>query len=272
VRALFVVLLFAQYAHAEAGLSYLGLCSPSWNCSESLRAFNGRDRIVTGWLENTFAKDCRCGERILKSERAKTIRVNIVNSPCLRNRRCGKYEVFSGETITSANRKVARRDRKLLRKYRAVLMRFRNRLSQAKGEVACYVAPCLECDLGASARRVLLNIVRRRLPGCVPVDSVIGGRCLAGTVCERHGPNPRLAAPCIADLDGINGNAVNLEQFGRRVSTCDVRYYWEPAYNCIRSNSFVDPRSRDCRYSKETYRRAKRKLCSLSLDQSSGTC
>lgn len=272
MRVLLVVLLFTQYAHAEAGLSYLGLCSPSWNCTSSLKPFAKKDRIVTGWLENTFSRDCPCGDRILQTDKPKTLRVNLINSPCMRNRRCGPYEVFAGETIKSANRKISRKNKTLLNKYRATVKRFRARLQKAKGEVACYVAPCLECDLGASARRVLLNLVRRRLPGCVPVDSVIGGRCLAGAVCERHGPNPRLAAPCIADLDGIDGNAVNLEQFGRRVSTCDVRYYWEPAYNCIRGDSFVDPRSRNCRYSKETYRRAKRKLCNLSLDQSSGTC
>lgn len=263
MRMLLVVLLFTQYAHAEAGLSYLGLCSPSWNCSKSLKAFAKKDRIVTGWLENTFARDCRCGERILKLDKPKTLRINLVNSPCLRNRRCGPYEVFAGETIESANRKISQKNRVLLNKYRATVKRLRARLQNAKGELACYVAPCLECDLGVSARRVFFNIVRRYIPTCVPVDSVLRGRCLDGLVCERHGENPQLHAPCIADLDGKDGREVNLADYKRRVANCDLRYYWEPAYNCLRSQSFVDPRVRDCRYSRETFTRARRKLCSL---------
>jgi hypothetical protein len=46
--------------------------------------------------------------------------------------------------------------------------------------------------------------------------------------------------------------------------SCDLRYYWEPWYNCIRSAKFVDPRARDCRYSGSKFRETDKRLWRLS--------
>ena len=130
-------------ARAEVGLSYLALCHKSWPCGPSLNAFHGLPVIRTGWIEHTFGSECECAKRLLNDPRPKEIRVHLSNGPCLRNRRCGPYEVFAGETIASANRKVIRGDKRLLKKFKLVALRFKKRLVESRGGVTCYVSRCL---------------------------------------------------------------------------------------------------------------------------------
>jgi hypothetical protein len=264
IRSLVVVLLMATTAAAEAGPSYLGICSPTWNCTATIQSYKGQPSIVTGWLENTFAADCACGDRILQLPQEKIGRWHIANGPCLRNRRCGKYEIFAGLSVERANRKVGRRDGVLLKKFRTVTLRLKRRLEAAKGGLTCYVSPCLECDLRDSNRRTLGSIVSKYLPYCTLVDSTYREECLRGSVCEFHGDEPKVTNPCIADLDGVDGKVVDLRQYRRDTLSCDLRYYWEPWYNCIRSAKFVDPRARDCRYPGSKFRETGKRLWRLS--------
>jgi hypothetical protein len=99
VRWFILLFLPLSLASADPGLSYLGLCAKGWNCKGTIQSFHRVDSITTGWLENTFSRDCRCGERILRQDKPVTLRVHLTNSPCLRNNRCGSYEVFAGETV-----------------------------------------------------------------------------------------------------------------------------------------------------------------------------
>jgi hypothetical protein len=267
----FILLFLPLYvANAEAGLSYLGLCAKGWNCKGTIASYNRVEQINIGWLENTFARDCRCAKQILNQDKPVTLRVHLTNSPCLRNNRCGSYEVFAGETVASASKKIARRNRRLLTKYRAVVKRFKKRLDNAKAPVACYVSPCLECDLSAKARRVLFTLTARLLPRCTLVDSVYRRRCLEGYICEKHGQMPVFdeGQQCIADLDGVDGKTTNLPVFKSYTKQCLMRYYWEYAYNCIRRGIFVDPRKRDCHYSSKYLRKQGGVLCHLSYNQS----
>lgn len=260
--ALFLILTTIS-ASAEAGISYLGLCHPNFDCTGVLESFRGRP-IVTGWIENTFGASCECGERILRQRKEKIIRVHLTNSPCLRNGRCGKHEVFAGLTVASADRKIRQKNPRILRKFRAVAERFKARLDNARGGLTCYVSPCLECDLSANARRVLFRITEDILPNCVLVDSVHNRECLLGKVCEKHGDNPGLSRPCIADLDGVDGKEVDLRKYRRATIDCDVRYYWEPWLNCIKLGKFVEPIERACQYPRRKFTQIKDRLCSLS--------
>lgn len=233
---------------AQTALSYLGLCHKTWPCSASLKPFNGLSVIRTGWLEQTFGEDCKCADRLLQDARDKEIRVHLTNSACLRNKRCGPYEVWAGETVKSASRKVAQRDRKLLRKYRKVVIRFRARLKASQGGVTCYVSPCLECDLDEPARRVLRSITNRYLPQCSHVDSVLYRPCLSDSICERHGERPRLSNPCISDLDGIPVEEASMRHFLSASKECDLKFIWTHSFNCNANtqSKFIDPRDRDC--------------------------
>lgn len=249
-------------ASAAPALSYLGMCHKSWPCERSLSAFKGQETIRTGWLEHTFASDCRCADRLLNDPRPKEIRVHITNGPCLRNRRCGPYEVFSGETIASANRKVKRGDKRLIGKYVSVAKKLAARLAQSKGGLTCYVSPMLESDLDEEARTILHNLTRSVLPGCSLVDNPHRRPCLPNTICESHGAAPRVKRPCIADMDGAPIEEVSGMKFLRATRGCDLRFLWGLGLNCNTAlgQKFIDPRKRNCDRPKKYYENLARYL------------
>lgn len=256
----FILLVLIQAPEVAAAPSFLAMCHKDWNCKATKRLYAGQDEIITGWLENTFAPDCKCADELLSDSRKKVVRIHLINSPCMRNKRCGRYEVLYKETAASASRKVLRGDKRFLAKFDAVLERAARRLEKSKGDLQCYISPCLECDLNERARRHLAVRVSRRLPDCILVDSPHRQRCIPGTVCEKHGNNPDLSRSCIVDLDGTDGATINVQRFARRYRSCDIRYYWEPWMNCNRG-SFVDPRRRNCRYGSEMFSYTKGILC-----------
>lgn len=240
-RLLATMAFIASTANAD-GLSYLGMCHPTWDCEETFIGWQG---APIGWLENTFAKSCPCADRFLQRPEKKVIRAHLINSPCMRNKRCGRYEILYGETAASASRKIVRGDNRILKKFNAVLERFRARLTKSKGEVKCYISSCLECDLYEGARRRLADIVSAAVPNCILVDNPFRRSCLPGFICEDHGANPRLSAPCIADLDGTDASEVNLNKWLAKYQHCDIRFVWSRWMNCL-SDRFVDPRKRNC--------------------------
>jgi hypothetical protein len=251
-----VILATCATARAEAGLSYLALCQRTWPCAKSLAAFDGTDTIRTGWLEGTFGSVCSCANTFLKDPRPKVIRVHLANGPCLRNGRCGRYEVFYGQTVASANRRIKQGDRRLLSRFATAAKRLARRLASSTAPLTCYVSPVLESDFDREARTRLASITARYLPGCRLVDNPTRGECIRGSLCERHGLFPRLSSPCIADLDGTIASDSEKEQFLSRTSSCDLSFIWTPEMNCNRPNSssFIDPRMRQCEQSESYYR------------------
>lgn len=259
MRVLLVLLLWMAVARAEVGASFLGLCNPSFPCGRIIQTFKSRP-IVTGWLEGSFGESCKCGDRILRQNKPKTIRVHLLNGPCMRNKRCGKHEYFYGLTPHRASRRLRRRDPELIQRYTDIVLRFKQRLEQSRGGLTCYVSPCLECDLSNPARRVLFRITSDLLPDCVLVDNPHSYRCLQGKTCEQHGKTITISKPCIADLDGIDGNEVDFAAYRRSNVRCDMVLYWEPWMNCIRPGNFVDPVARDCKYPQAKFTRLRRTI------------
>ena len=250
--------LVASSAYGQ-GASLLGLCHPDFKCDSIKRLFVGQEVIVTGWLENTFGTTCSCADSLLNDPRPKIVRVHIVNSPCLRNKRCGPYEVFYGESIESASTQFGRGRGKAVNKFKRSLARLKKRLAGAQN-LTCYLSPCLECDLNGRARRVMADMVSAVLPDCRIVDSVYRQRCLPGSICEKHGDKPRVTKPCIVDLDGTDGREVDLENWIESYKECDLAYYWEPWMNCM-GDSFKDPRARTCSNNGSVIRRIRGVIC-----------
>lgn len=248
-------------ASADVGMSYLALCHKTWSCSASLKAFTDQPVIRVGWLEETFGAKCPCADRLLKAHKPKEIRVHLTNGACLRNRRCGRYETFYGQTIASANRKILRRDKRLLRRFEVVAIRLKRRLQNAP-RVTCWVSPMLESDLDGRARAVLHSITSHHLPECRLVDSPHGRPCLENAICEGHGPAPRITSPCISDLDGVSVEQVSVRNYLRHTKGCDLRFLWSRGFNCLppEGHPFVDPRRRQCPHSSLYFRRTARHL------------
>jgi hypothetical protein len=228
--------------------SYLGMCHKRWPCAASLKAFDGLSVIRFGWLEKTFGDSCPCVDRLLQDERPKEVRVHIANGVCMRNRRCGRYELFYGYTIASAQRDIKRDKSRIIPRYLKILDRLRKRVEGSRGSLTCYVSPVLESDFDEQARAILHNTTANNLPGCNLVDNPLRGKCLRGAICERHGSNPGLTPPCIADLDGIDANTISVPEYLRQTKACDMSFIWSLGLNCNSHHTqrFIDPRERNC--------------------------
>ena len=230
------------------GLSYLAMCNPTWECGQSIAAFKGVKTIRTGWLEGSFGNACKCADALLRDKRPKEVRIHLANGPCMRNRRCGRHEVFHGYTVASANRAIKRGDKKIIDRFQRVTQRVIERLAKSRGPLTCYVSPVLESDNDIEARKILHRLAGAYLPNCTLVDNPLRGKCLRGAVCERHGPTPGLAAPCIADLDGSSARTNSVASFMGATRDCDMSLIWTPELNCNEEGStrFVDPSKRNC--------------------------
>ncbi len=241
--ALFVALL----AQPKVGLSHIALCHKDWRCEASVRPFRGHDTIRLGWLAGpTFGERCRCADYVLSRKKPKAIRVHIANGPCLRNRRCGTYEIFHSRSGRWFDAKIRQQHPRWIKRFDRWTRRVANKIARARGELECFVSPVLESDFGVRASRVLLNRVRELIPQCVAVDSPHRRGCVRGEVCERHGLKLELLEPCIVDMDGDEGSAVNVKRWVHENSSCEMIFLWRQSFNCLAPGSFIDPRARKC--------------------------
>lgn len=260
MKRLLFLLFFPLVVEAQ-GISYLGLCNKTWECRKTFQSFTNRKEILVGWLEGSFGSECACGDKILASPRPKVIRIHLTNGPCLRNRRCGRHEVFYGYTIPSASRALEKAPERLNRRFLRVIERTKARLAKGRN-YSCLISPVLESDFKESVRLKWLKLAESHFPSCDMVDNPLKRPCLPGYVCERHGVNIKAKAPCIADLDGIDGSKVDLKKWSKAVNQCDLKFYWEPWMNCIR-DSFIDPINRNCEYKTSRFKKAKEQACKL---------
>lgn len=229
----------------NGGHSLIGICHPDYPCEKAERLFDGEDVIRFGFLGTTFGTSCPCVEKLIEKKRPKVVRVHAVNGPCLRNKRCGRYEPFAGETIQSAEKKLKRGNKRLLRKVERAVQVVAP-LIPNRGDVECYCSAVLETDFSQDVRRKLGLLCQKHLPHCRVVDNPTKLPCVPGMVCEVHGSTPRLTPPCIADIDGeLNHNA---SAFFSRYRRCIAAFDWYPRYNCLQiPGPFIDPRRRQCR-------------------------
>jgi hypothetical protein len=262
-----VLFLYVPIAHAAPSL--LGICHPGFDCDAAYKLYDNQKSLTLSWLEGTFGTRCQCLEKPLNDSRPKVIRAHLIQSPCMRNKRCGRYEALYGYTAASASRAALRPDSRLRKRFAESLERFKKRI-EGREKLTCYVSACLECDLNNKARKVLADFVSAALPQCNIVDNPFRWRCLEGTICEQHGDRPRVSKPCIVDLDGTDGSTINVKKWVEAYQHCDLQFYWEPWMNCIRG-AFIDPRGRNCRFPTETFKQTREKLCQYFYPLS-GTC
>lgn len=240
----------AGSASAEnVGLSYLGICNPTWPCESSLNAFRYTDIIRTGWIEQTFGSRCTCADELLQDERPKEIRVHLANGPCLRNARCGRGEVFYGFSVASANRDLQRPTSTIAKRFEKLAKRLKERLQRARGALICYISPIMEADIRERQRLTLHRIAGAYLPNCTLVDNPHKRPCLPDTVCEQHGPTVAVKPPCITDLDGVSAYDTHVPTYLRSSAKCDLSFLWTHGFNCNKQGeSFSgEPSKRDCR-------------------------
>lgn len=231
----------------KVGLSVIGLLSPHYDCDAVLGAF-GRAPIVFGYLEHTFGEGRGCLERLLDHPKFAAVRVHIFNGPCVRDHRCGGYEVLAGETIDSLDRKLAAGDAALLARMRAEMERVRDRLlPHLRAGKHYYVSGILEHDVrdAGGARRVV-DLAREIFSphGFKIVNNPVSGATAVGAdLIEGHGDRPPVSPPCVVDLDGTETG--NFAGYANRYRRCSMVLGWNGPMNCLSAGeAWKDPRAR----------------------------
>ncbi len=241
--------LLALYAEPIRGASYIGMCSPYFPCARALKI----QPEAIGYLADAFGRKCQCVQKALEAPSLRYIRVHISNGTCFpeRGRRCGKSDVFYGETMKSAARKILSGDKTIYRRFLKALEGSMS-LLEGHGKEVRY-SPMLESPFPARVRQRLLEAVEERVGKERTVDSVLSQRCLDGYICEKHGDSPKyaLGQRCISDLDGKTLFEANLESLKRRSEQCEAIFYWSTGFNLLPfgyKGIFISPQDRRHRF------------------------
>jgi hypothetical protein len=250
---LILSLLFSTVALAAPveGPSYIGMCSKNFPCDEALKVLENSRTKAIGYLADAFGHECSCVRQFLNLPGGKYVRVHLANGTCFpeRGRRCGKLDVFYGETKRSAQRKLERRNPELLKRYRESILRTKALLGAPRKDLILRYALCLECPISDRARRVLLREALKHLPRKSLVDSPLRHQCIPGLICEKHGDSMRYSKGqrCISDTDGITFFNANLERLKSNSKQCEAIFYWTHGFNLLPyeySGPFIPPHKR----------------------------
>jgi len=243
---LLITTIASSYAEPIRAASYVGMCNSNFPCEKALQGIK-----ALGYLADAFGHRCQCVQEFLKTPGPKYLRVHLANGTCFpeRKRKCGRKDVFYGESLRSAESKILRKDRRIFRAYEASILRTKRLLSIADSETTIRYSLVLEAPFSNKARQRLLEIAKNHLPEEALVDSVLSQKCLKGLICERHGDSMRYSSGqrCISDTDGISFPEANLQRFEQRSAQCEAIFYWSVGFNLLPygySGKFIYPYER----------------------------
>lgn len=227
--ALSIILAFSADAQTR-GVSYIGMCHPSVKGEDVVRIFDGESSIAIHFLIRTFNPGaCPSFQHLAQDPRPMLLHISLLNGPGLRNRRLRRYEYLHGHTIESANKAIERRDPKVrsqvlqaIRQARKFIAMRGDRPTQVR------IKPCMECNFGKRARRMLAGLVRRHLPGVEQIDNPLWDSCLKGFLCETHGMNTN---GDIIDLDGLDYMKADRERWNAEASSKVASFIWRYCNN-----------------------------------------
>ena len=217
--------------------------------------------LKISFLDYTFSKNRKKLNKLLKSGRVKYLQIHLVNTVCLRNRNCGKYETFN-DSLNATRKYLDDKNKKKLKKF--------IKRSKAQGKwlkkqvvdrgITCRISPFLEHNF---SKRQFLNgveLVKDSFPKeCKWVNNPVEGNRVGrfdGFIHEDHHSDVTLKAPCIANLDGEDikfpGEAAlskridvsKIDDFERRFSQCEAQFLWHRQSNGIEVGRTIDPRKR----------------------------
>ncbi len=241
----FLSILFIPFlANAEIqGVSDLGLCHPQYNFKGLREQFKGSPVIATGFLDNTFnPKGCPNLDRLLRLKKKIILRIHVINSPGLRNKRLEPHEIHAGVSRSKLDSQVRKLHPAFVSKYAARLNALNAQLSKRQGNIQLLVSPCLECDLSKPARMNLLMLTNLHMPNAILVDNPLKGSCVSGVLCERHGDTK---SGDILDLDGISLSEVNINLWRKKTKAKYLRLAWQPCNNGLKKGQeWVPPTKR----------------------------
>jgi len=268
--------LILLYAIAELplkpGRAPYAIQNTNYNCDAFINSLTTSKpkEIRYAWLYHTFnnhpsGDGLDCVRKINALPNTSIMQVHLINEVCQRNRNCGDYELLHGIGLKEFREGLKKRDQAIIAKVDNYIKKSAEEiLSTLKENTTCLVSPSLESNLDQQAAKVLIEITKKHFgERCKIVWNPVGNnkygiKPIEGTIHELHGAHPKLKAPCVADLDGVDINLPERKSFHRlgaisissakkflkNYSHCEASFLWIAEDNCIGPGGFKDPRSR----------------------------
>lgn len=191
----------------NVGVGYYGIQSQYWPCEKSYNALKDVKNIHISFLYRSFGMNNECLYKFIDDQRTKTVEVHLTNGCSVRNRQNRPYEVLSGETIWSLNKKLENKDPKIYRKFKREMDRYnKDIISRMRQDQVCLISPILESNLSGKAADRLFKYMRKIAPPqCLLVSNdmgAFGGYPNGSDLSEGHGQNSLVCSTCVNNLDG----------------------------------------------------------------------
>lgn len=248
IAIIFCALLNYEAAFALDGIAILGVHHPRFDCRRVVRSLTPGVNYGIATLYKTFGFDRTCYDLLLADRDLRAVQIHIANEVCVRNKRCGRYELFYGHTVRSMQRRLAKETR-LLRKFRReVAEAYEFYVPSLPDRTACYVSPSLESNMKGKAAKNLLQAVGDVWAArCGVVWNPVRPTTTKGLINECHYPQECGEGACVASTDGVDRGSIPEDEYiawRKRHSNCLLVLEWRGWYNLIEPGPFIDPRFR----------------------------
>jgi len=253
---LFLPNLVFAHPHTNVGISAFAIQHKDFPCDIFLDSLKGIEKVHVSILWNTFGTEMACLQRLVNHPQLASLQIHTINEVCVRNGRCGLWEVAEGESLASWKWKLENLEPRLVFKIQTYLADISDFVTQeiVPRGIQCYIDPALETRLDFRGMENLVQIHRDFFPTC-NIQSNFGG---VGDSKEVHGSSASAIAPCMANLDGEDidfperdSNFWNqipshkVRSYIDRFAHCQVVYLWTCESNCI-GEMWEYPRYRNC--------------------------
>lgn len=224
------------------GHDLIGLHSKHFNTKPICKFYSKRTPISV--LDWTFGVDATNSDIVLNCVSPSHYTIDILNTVCVRNGNCGKYEPLYGYTINSLNTSLENGNKKILNHLKERVLVYKS-LSIKYPATKFSVSPALEHNLTKKAYRVLADAVLLVWPGVQLVNSpmkTLSAEDYRGAWIERHGSDPWRSQ--LSSLDGTDVNLIRVQKWLKTTEGNIITYVWSHSYNCRVNGAFQDPRLR----------------------------
>lgn len=238
-------------------LSPYALQSSHFNIKEWQKQTKGIGSFCDVWLYNSFGADFKNPKSELARPEENGTEVAFLNTSCVNNGNCSKYELLYGYTNASLHEAIIKKDPKLIKTLQTGAKSLGDFLNSAiRPDQFCNINTLLEFKGSRADYSMVTELIRPFMPSkCVYIWNPMAP---AGTpqapalISESHGPGPIFSKDirCIANPDGStipdSDYPSYLYKYGK---DCDAAVAWGPNMNCRGSDSPAnqDPQSRSCK-------------------------
>lgn len=249
------------------GASFLALLHPEFPCRTALQTFRGVPERNLEILWGTFGNSLKCLERWANNEIPKTLIVHFSNESCRRLNRCREGEFLPHLTPIQYDRVLRNPSFSIKRLIARRGKRITEALNSLPGtNLRVLLSLGLESDFSLPAAQSLATILQGVTGYEIVHNPLDSNRVLFDSVHELHDPRKSCSTGSIFVNDGtdlsfphrrsIDRNALSISGlraiWDRNERTgCAFQFAWWARSQGRGTTEFLDPRSRDFRFSRE---------------------